>query len=93
MSGGGRVLEHGGHQEAHECEDKESREEELGCSTNVLEVAAHQDPCLGQEGVGEFWCEVMVGGRVGIMLRGQIVIFIYCVVTAMRCWCAWNDLT
>lgn len=74
----GGVGEHGGHHYAHHCEDYEAGEEELRGAPDVFEVAAHQDPGLGQERIGEFWGEVLV----------VVVVVVVVLVCASGFWCA-----
>lgn len=43
------VLEHGGHHNAHNCEDYKPREEKLRGPSDVNEIPPHQNPNLIQE--------------------------------------------
>lgn len=91
MEASWRVGEHGGHHEAHEGEDEEAGEEELGGAADVLEVTAHEHPRLWEEGVGEF--RAVVDG-VGVEhARRQVVVLVHGVVAAVGGWCAGEDLT
>jgi hypothetical protein len=78
--------EHGGHHETHYGEDDESWEEKLRRAMDVLEVPAHEYESLGEEWIRELWAQMFVRhGVLRSIIRGEIVVFIDGVVTAMRC--------
>lgn len=83
------MPEHGGHHDTHDCEDEKSGEEELWSSPDVDEVAAHEYPGFGEEGVGEFPAEMVVGcGGVWVddAAVSYVVVFVDGVVAAVGCW-------
>lgn len=86
------AYEHGGHHEAHYGEDDKSWEEKLRRTVDVLEVSAHEYNGLGEEWINELWAQVFVrrhGVLVRNTVRGEIVVFIDGVVTALRCRSPW----
>lgn len=78
-----RVPEHGCHHESHNGQDENAGHEELGSSHDVYEVAAHQYPCLGKEGIGELWIKFPVCFH-GDGTVGHVVVFLESVVAAVR---------
>lgn len=85
--------EHGGHHHPHHCEHYQSRKKQFGCTPDVYEVAAHENPGFRQERIGKFWCKlfVLVGALSNFWC--EIVVFIHRVVAAMRRGSARKNLT
>lgn len=98
LGGGFGVSEHGGHEDAHDSEHHQPRQEELRLPLDVLEVPALQHPCLGEERVGKLRPQPVVmitepGPILPTRPGGQVIVLVHRVVTTVGRWQPQKDLT